>query len=905
MNSKQFEALSSNLVQFQTKVRDEASLLRTACALLGALGGLLISRASGMRVLAAYPENWLEWGSRNLSLLRQWYERDAERLLGKGSALEGPQEIEGIRFGDALVAFGGMASQFQASTFECLLFQKEGGEPYRSYHVWAVGGLLRHFEHIQNARLFEQERLLAQQYSRSLSREVLRDEPWERFVGRLPLQTAGVDPSFLWMQAVRWTAFRVREITAGTSTLVAEPDSALRWLQEKGMAEAEESIYSVVIHLLLSRKVIGPGTLPILSGVIETYAASSGESVDRESLKAVVLSFEHIWRKLRKEASGAESATATLPTVPSSVAERDDLVGLLEISGRLLIAWLHVHSRCVAEDQTPQQPADTLCNVGRDELRFYLAALLLRSLRLRSSYLGLHDGAYTHEQPLQVQRIFLLNLARFMLDVMVRLEQQLGLDNEPRVVSQVEVLDSLLYLVDRYVHIELKVDERLNLRKTLGRSVPTEVKHYLTSPYYRDHLLHVLDVFLLGHLLLSSRIRWRGSYIPLMDHFAQLGVDKDRPQGHAEWLKQWAVAALFHDIGYQLGRGRVAAKDETWRDFFALRGEIGAAPLNAQGTKSRDRRKFVREFVGYLKETKGDGGWLPDCNENELEDHGVLSALRVAQVLLHAQAGDSRNDDTVHRSLVKEYQWGLHAMAHHNLFNRTILLSTHPLSWLLRLCDELQEWGRRRVNIERMVKQLYLDIQDDRQELFGANDNLERFGINLRFEAPVELHDEEIAVCVSGEEARLCFNLRYWNPLKTGFEATITFLSKTYNLQHLDLSLEHGHERDQLRVQLELQFPCPLEYNGLTEYDIYCLFVDQARSLPLLPSYPSIRTAAPGLVRLEENRTQGWDRIGIVLQGSTREREAWLPLNPACYYKEFVDFKERILNAQGHAVPGE
>jgi len=152
--------------------------------------------------------------------------------------------------------------------------------------------------------------------------------------------------------------------------------------------------------------------------------------------------------------------------------------------------------------------------LGRGSLRLYLAQEIVRpDSRLEQLYL---DGEKTDEHrnaPPELKRTFVVNLSRFMLSIVARLEEHFDIktratETNPPVISLNEELDSLLYIVDRFVHVELEVEEQINIKQHLGRQLDSEVQHYLTRPRYRDHLLHVIDVFLLGHLLLNTELRW-------------------------------------------------------------------------------------------------------------------------------------------------------------------------------------------------------------------------------------------------------------------------------------------------------------------------------------------------------------------------------------------------------------
>jgi hypothetical protein len=163
------------------------------------------------------------------------------------------------------------------------------------------------------------------------------------------------------------------------------------------------------------------------------------------------------------------------------------------------------------------------------------------------------------ELPFDLKLEYSLHLARFLIQTIDHSLFGGQPERQPRfLVSPGEGLDALIYLVDRYCHVQLDIDPRINIREHLGQGYYAEVERYMTQPFYRDHLLHVIDVFLTGHLLLETRFTWiNGKKQELLKHLPHLfkGESGKCVPGNLpeEWQRNWAMAALFHDIGYQLG----------------------------------------------------------------------------------------------------------------------------------------------------------------------------------------------------------------------------------------------------------------------------------------------------------------------------------------------------------------
>jgi len=149
--------------------------------------------------------------------------------------------------------------------------------------------------------------------------------------------------------------------------------------------------------------------------------------------------------------------------------------------------------------------------------------------------------------------------------------------------------------------------------------------------------------------------------------------------------------------------------------------------------------------------------------------------------------------------------------------------------------------------------------------------------------------------------------LLYRNSFEAHFDPTTTLLCKAYNLQHLDLNVSNQGHKD-LKFSINVQFSSPNEYGNLTEYDIYALFTEKVRSLPLLHQFESIDQAEAGLIRLEdENKALRGDCFGILLTrtSDSGHHHGWLTLKPTYIFDRFIEFKEYILLAggsKGHAL---
>jgi hypothetical protein len=260
-------------------------------------------------------------------------------------------------------------------------------------------------------------------------------------------------------------------------------------------------------------------------------------------------------------------------------------------------------------------------------------------------------------------------------------------------------------------------------------------------------------------------------------------------------------------------------------------------------------------------------------------------------LLAHGDAEGSPWADPQPYPSLAEYRAALHAIAHHNLFGCAVHFSKEPLSCLLRLCDEVQEWGRRRVNIERLVKHLYLEIEEAGGEDLCSSEDLVSVRANVVFKHKPE-QISEVDISVPAQDNMLQFWLSYRSPVEAHFDAITTFLSKAYNLEHVDLASTAPPVCAQWRVIL--CFPRPPEYRGLTELGIYSILRERIRGLPELErrQFSSLPAGLSVLADLND------DCFAIVVKGGLGERSGRQTCDPGGLREQIVAIKQQMLTGR-------
>ena len=230
---------------------------------------------------------------------------------------------------------------------------------------------------------------------------------------------------------------------------------------------------------------------------------------------------------------------------------------------------------------------------------------------------------------------YLVHVARFMLGAVGLLETRWGIKTVPAAVSPAEGLDSLLHLVDRYAHVELLVLARSAYRyANIWREVSwprsactwgspsTAITYgtwsmcsfsgicsaYAGSSYSTCQARELLANFVESEVAHPPR--------DVQPDDARLSPDG--------WLRDWAVAALLHDIGYQIVPASSTSIWHEWRlAYFALPGAAISKWLSSEPQPGED------ESLGQLCEgVRGEGARGQPCPRPLVAAQGYLRSSR-------------------------------------------------------------------------------------------------------------------------------------------------------------------------------------------------------------------------------------------------------------------------------------
>jgi hypothetical protein len=231
------------------------------------------------------------------------------------------------------------------------------------------------------------------------------------------------------------------------------------------------------------------------------------------------------------------------------------------------------------------------------------------------------------------------------------------------------------------------------------------------NPHYRDHYIHQFQVFLLGELIID--ILYKNKKI-------EKNID--------ELCKGWMLASTFHDVNYP-----VQEHDKFMRDFFDQ--TLGHHQFGLLDFKNNyvdcKFSSSIELIIGYMHKCFEDSNGANTLTTEMMnlireffyyrvtlsKNHGILSALGLMKklenqldlhkIIIPASAACAFHDDDIWHPLkgIKVEKKDDDIKGLENLLKRSLLkqidFKSHPLVFLLILCDNIQDWGRHYKDSER------------------------------------------------------------------------------------------------------------------------------------------------------------------------------------------------------------
>ena len=240
---------------------------------------------------------------------------------------------------------------------------------------------------------------------------------------------------------------------------------------------------------------------------------------------------------------------------------------------------------------------------------------------------------------------------------------------------------------------------------------------YGAERYYRDHFLHVIRVWLTGLLVMTD-----GHHLPISKFSFDI-PDKCKDPGQSkdpvfefeldERMAMWTIIALCHDLGYPLEK--IGAINAPLRKMLSA---VGKVQVRDFAYDFPSQHQFIDDFVVRFisSKLKADPPETDMSFKTEIQSkyylklsksfeqlrHGILSCVLLMKRLVFFLESDFDVSPTKKLELEDARQFLirreiLRAIATHTC--RDIYhLRCDTFSFLLIMCDELQEWGRPTLN---------------------------------------------------------------------------------------------------------------------------------------------------------------------------------------------------------------
>jgi hypothetical protein len=382
----------------------------------------------------------------------------------------------------------------------------------------------------------------------------------------------------------------------------------------------------------------------------------------------------------------------------------DALPAMLEQARSVL--WPYVRYALTQAREFDEEPSPTPADPsaaapaweGSDSARtvavLWFCSLLLEALAAKPRSPVWRDGATTANVS---PRMGEMRWARFYADLSFVIRETvrfLCFGKRPDFYLQPAIYAASLATIVR-VHAEhvLELSPRYEIGELLRRLGRSEGLNRGQQPVH--HLVHVLDVYVCGYLLLSLRLadETQGDALRVERTIADVlasGSSATPGSAQGQSLQQaYALAALFHDVGYLLFPSTARPAPALARGDKVLQAgfERLEAALSASAEVMATPAADVLGQEPYCKRGNDVGlaRWLDAQRQAPQPDHGLLGAYYLHHVCSHVGAGAS----AVQRQAVR-------AVVLHGANDVEIVTEADPAAAVLVLANELFEWDPER-----------------------------------------------------------------------------------------------------------------------------------------------------------------------------------------------------------------
>lgn len=272
------------------------------------------------------------------------------------------------------------------------------------------------------------------------------------------------------------------------------------------------------------------------------------------------------------------------------------------------------------------------------------------------------------------------------------------------VEEEVCLIDNVLEILNRYIRIEGMENLLINNYAVIENAIFLEHSSVGTPKRIREHYKHqfrnaylgllMLDEMKFGDCIETCLMKENNEYACyIMDCIRQDqedGVQSDTHHVLKEVIyKSYFTAALFHDVGYPLAYYfRVSEEIQNFSPFFKIINPSVKTEFSEIKALLNNSLLFRTVDAGEIKKKYEDN------------DHGCLSAVSFLMNFYFSGSIYSLGKGKKNRCIVEMAAVAIYKHTNKYDGNHRMIFSSDPISYLLRICDDMQEWQRFMVLIE-------------------------------------------------------------------------------------------------------------------------------------------------------------------------------------------------------------
>lgn len=269
--------------------------------------------------------------------------------------------------------------------------------------------------------------------------------------------------------------------------------------------------------------------------------------------------------------------------------------------------------------------------------------------------------------------------------------------------SRSEDIDRLRETAKQVFIAMSQVLEDKNICSIFGRVADYERNLFSLFPFYRDHVVHSIRVFLTGLYLLKVI----NEKLPSLYERCFKSDEIDFPT----FLK-WLLASTYHDIATPIEK--FEEMNQALMDFYGQFPEF-----TFERARLRPLQSWIVSlpdfFSAIAPDPKIQANLLRGLDRNE---HGILGAVTLLYLSVRGMIDLPEVPSDYYELYIQGYVVpAARGIAMHNAKGSTVTFEESPLSFLLILCDEIQEWGRivstgRGLIPHKSIYETWLDVKE-------------------------------------------------------------------------------------------------------------------------------------------------------------------------------------------------